>query len=166
MPVILARIDDRFIHGQVVVGWCQKLRPHRIVLANDTIAADAWQSRVYSSSVPREISVSILGLEEAAASLSATGRFFDERVVLLAGNPQDMDKIISSGADVSEVNVGGVHFSTGKVEMLPFVYVDQADLNAMSSILGRGVALEAQQVPGGRNYHLDYEGLTSMEAQI
>lgn len=166
MPVILARIDDRLIHGQVVVGWCQKLRPDRIVLANDTIAADPWQSRVYGSSVPREIAVSILNVEAAAGKLAAGGEFSHEKVVLLAGNPQDMDQLIACGADVEEVNVGGVHFSTGKIEMLPFVYVDQGDLRAMSSLLGKGVSLQAQQVPGGRHYHLDYAEISAMEEKV
>ena len=35
MPVILARIDDRLIHGQVTVGWSEALRPDRIILANN-----------------------------------------------------------------------------------------------------------------------------------
>ena len=33
MPVVLARIDDRLIHGQVTVGWSEQLRPDRILLA-------------------------------------------------------------------------------------------------------------------------------------
>jgi mannose/fructose/N-acetylgalactosamine-specific phosphotransferase system component IIB len=166
MPVILARIDDRLIHGQVVVGWCQKLRPDRIVLANDTIAADPWQSRVYGSSVPREISVSILSIVDAAAKLAVGGEFSDETVVLLAGNPMDMDQIIAAGADVDEVNVGGLHFSTGKVEMLPFVYVDRDDLSAMYTLLDRSVTLQAQQVPGGRHYHLNSDEISAMEEKV
>jgi len=166
MPISLSRIDDRLIHGQGVVGWCQKLRPDRIVLANDDIAADPWQSRVYGSSVPREISVSILGIKGAAGKLAVDGEFHDENVVLLVSSPLDMDQIINAGANVDEVNVGGVHFSGGKVEMLPFVYVDRGDLMAMKSILDRGVTLLAQQVPGGRHYHLDYSEISAMEAKV
>ncbi len=166
MPVILARIDDRLIHGQVVVGWCQKLRPQRIVLANDSIAGDPWQSRVYGSSVPREISVSILSIAEAAKKLAAAGEFSGDKVVLLVENPQDMEQIIDDGADVTEVNVGGVHFSTGKVEMLPFVYVDRNDLRTINSLLDKGVVLVAQQVPGGRHYHLDKMAIDEMEGKV
>jgi len=69
MPVVLARVDDRLIHGQVTVGWATHLKPHRILLANNEIAADDWQSEVYASSVPREIAVSILSLAESAVFL-------------------------------------------------------------------------------------------------
>ena len=68
MPVVLARIDDRLIHGQVTVGWSERLRPDRILLANNAIAADTWQTRVYSSTVPPHIQVSILPVAKAAAS--------------------------------------------------------------------------------------------------
>ena len=30
MNLVLARIDDRFIHGQVTVGWGQRLQPDLI----------------------------------------------------------------------------------------------------------------------------------------
>ena len=40
MPVVLARVDDRLIHGQVTVGWSQQLNPDRILLANNAIAGD------------------------------------------------------------------------------------------------------------------------------
>ncbi|NCQ36333.1 PTS sugar transporter subunit IIB, partial [bacterium] len=52
MTVVLARVDDRLIHGQVTVGWCQHLHPDHLVLADNAVAADPWQSRVYASSVP------------------------------------------------------------------------------------------------------------------
>ena len=51
MPVVLARIDDRLIHGQVTVGWSELLRPDRIILANNAIAADSWQNRSLSGSI-------------------------------------------------------------------------------------------------------------------
>ena len=62
MGVVLARIDDRLIHGQVTVGWCQKLRPDRILLADNAIAADEWQSEIYRCSVPPSIAVSVLSI--------------------------------------------------------------------------------------------------------
>ena len=70
MPVALARIYDRMIHGQVTVGWGQQLRPDLILLANNSIAADAWQQRVYAASVPPEIGVAILSVAEAVVRLA------------------------------------------------------------------------------------------------
>ena len=161
MPVILARIDDRLIHGQVTVGWSERLRPDRILLANNAIAADPWQTKVYSSTVPPEIEVSILPVSKAAASLAEPERL-NEQVLLLAGSVGEMAELVRIGVPVREVNVGGLHFGPGKREMLPFVYVDRQDLKAFVRLLEMGMSLSAQQVPGGREYLIDQEQIQEM----
>ncbi|MFT5232290.1 MAG: mannose/fructose/N-acetylgalactosamine-specific phosphotransferase system component IIB [Candidatus Krumholzibacteriia bacterium] len=165
MSIVLARIDDRYIHGQVTVGWSRQLCPDRILLADNTIAADPWQSRVYASSVPPEIKVTIESVARAAADLESADTL-DERVLLLTGGVAEMTELVHMGAPVSKINVGGLHFSAGKKEMLPFVFVDAADLKALVRLLDAGVALFAQQVPGGREYVLDRERLKAMEDEL
>lgn len=161
MPVVLARIDDRLIHGQVTVGWSERLRPDRILLANNAIAADTWQTRVYSSTVPPHIQVSILPVAKAVASLGEPDRR-DERVLVLVDTPEEMAELVRIGAPITHVNVGGLHFRAGRREMLPFVYVDRQDLKAFSRLLEMGMVLSAQQVPGGREFLLDYDQLRQM----
>jgi len=165
MPVVLARIDDRLIHGQVTVGWSEQLKPDRILLANNAIAADPWQTRVYSSTVPPKIKVSILSVARAAASL-ADNELAGERVLLLTGSAEEMSELMRIGVPLSEVNVGGLHFSSGKQEMLPFVYVDHQDLKALGRLLEMGATLSAQQVPGGREYPLDKDQIREMGDQF
>ena len=43
MSIVLVRVDDRLIHGQVVVGWVQALGAQRIVLVDDEVSANAWE---------------------------------------------------------------------------------------------------------------------------
>jgi mannose/fructose/N-acetylgalactosamine-specific phosphotransferase system component IIB len=165
MPVILARVDDRLIHGQVTVGWSQQLQPDRIVLANNAIAADPWQSRVYASSVPPEIDVSIFSIAETVSQL-AKEQFHGERIILLTGSAGEMAELARLGAALAEVNIGGLHFSVGRKEMLPFVYVDRQELSAMCRLLDQGIELFAQQVPGGKSVNLDKGTLRDMEGRL
>lgn len=166
MTVVLARIDDRLIHGQVTVGWSQKLRPDRIVLANDAIADDSWQSRVYSSSVPPDIAVSILSMAQAADLLSVDHETVAERILLLTADPSHMAELVRLGARLSRINLGGLHFSNGRLEMLPYVYVSQADLAALRWLVDLGVSLTAQQVPGGREHQIGPQQILEMEARF
>lgn len=162
MPIILARVDDRMIHGQVTVGWSQQLQPDRIILANNAVAADPWQSRVYASSVPPEIAVSVLTIAETAARM-AKEEHHGERVILLTASPGEMAELARLGAPLAEINIGGLHFSVGRKEMLSFVYVDRQDLTAMCRLLDHGIELFAQQVPGGRSTNLAKSDLQAME---
>lgn len=167
MPLLLARIDDRFIHGQVIVGWSRRLRPDRIVLCNDRIAADPWQSRVYAASVPPEMQVSVLDREETLRLLDEQdGTANGEDVILLVGTPEDMRDLHARGLPLAEVNVGGMHYVKGKSELLEFVYVDRGDLNALRALDEDGVRLVAQTVPGGRAISLDSDLLTKMEKAL
>jgi mannose/fructose/N-acetylgalactosamine-specific phosphotransferase system component IIB len=165
MPVVLARIDDRFIHGQVTVGWSEHLHPDRILLADNPIAADSWQSRIYASTVPPHIEVSIETIARSAAVL-ADEAHREEKILLLTGHPEAMAELVRLGAPVSEVNVGGLHFSGGRQELLPFVYVDQHDLKALDRLLEMGVRLTAQQVPGGRAHPLESGDLDAMKERF
>jgi len=161
MTVVLARVDDRLIHGQVTVGWSERLRPDRIVLADNAIAADPWQSRVYASTVPPHIAVSVQSVAKAAARLRGDAAAA-ERVILLTGSPGAMVDVVRSGAPVGRVNVGGLHYAPGKREMLPFVFLDRTELGALRRLRELGVELFAQQVPGGREYQLGDAELVTM----
>lgn len=165
MAVVLARVDDRLIHGQVTVGWSERLRPDRIVLASNEIAADPWQSRVYASSVPPTIAVSVVSLARAAAALRAP-EAAAERTIVLTGTATEMSDLAHLGAPLPAVNLGGLHFAAGKVEMLPFVFVDRRDCEALRRLLAAGLALTAQQVPGGREYAIGAHQVAEMERRL
>lgn len=165
MKILLARIDDRFIHGQVTVGWSQKLSPDHILLSNNEIAADPWQVRVYRSAVPPGMRVSILSTSQTVAVLKSEdgSRFRDERCILLVGNPADMLFVQRHGPPMAEINVGGMHYVEGKKQLLPFVYVDSRDLAVFHTLLDQGCRLVAQQLPGSKETHLDHSLLRSAE---
>ncbi len=168
MRILLARIDDRFIHGQVTVGWSQRLAPERIILVNDEIAADPWQCKVYRSSVPPRIATSFWSRQEAVERFTAPHERMGvgERVILLAGGPSDMYHLFSGGLPLAEVNIGGLHYLKGKREVLSFVYVDGDDLALLRKFLAGGVALSAQQVPGGPESPVDEVTLDEWEARL
>ena len=55
MPLELCRIDDRLIHGQVVLGWGQQMRLGFIVLVDDEVAESEWERELYRMGVPPEV---------------------------------------------------------------------------------------------------------------
>ena len=162
--VSLARIDDRLIHGQVTVGWSRHLQPDRILLCNDEVAADPWQTRIYASSVPPKLAVAILGREAAAADLRDARQ--DRRDILLTSDPADMLALVRAGVALPEINVGGMHYAKGKAELHEYVWLDRDDVAALRGLLAAGCRLYAQTVPGSRDADIDAADLDRIEAEL
>jgi mannose/fructose/N-acetylgalactosamine-specific phosphotransferase system component IIB len=146
MPVKLARIDDRLIHGQVILGWVPAVKPDRIIVANDRVAESDWERKFYSSCVPPEVNVSFAGIAEAARQI-AGDLFQNERLLVLLESARDALSLIAGGIELGEVNVGGLHYREGSVELLPFVFLTHDERAALRELVKRGVTLSAQDVP-------------------
>ena len=154
MPLCLVRIDDRLIHGQVVLGWVRALKPDRIVVANDRIAANSWERKFYTSSVPAQVKVSFLELEETTRQL-LNNLFKKESVMILVESVKDLFEIVEMGVTLQEVNVGGLHFREGAREVLPYVFLTDEDRNYLRELVKRNVTLNAQDVPGNAIHNIN-----------
>lgn len=146
MAVKLARIDDRLIHGQVVLGWVPHVRPDRIVVASDRVAGSDWERRFYTSCVPPEIKTSFFSVEETARRLSSD-LFLAEALLLLFESAGDALALVEAGVELHDVNVGGLHYREGAIELLPFVFITEQERFALRELVKRGVTLSAQDVP-------------------
>src|SRR5882762_2624798 len=63
MGIHLYRIDDRLIHGQVVVGWGQPLNARFLILVDDLVASSDWEKELYRMAVPPEMDIYFADLQ-------------------------------------------------------------------------------------------------------
>ena len=146
MPILLTRIDDRLIHGQVVVGWAQELKINHIIVINDEIVKNDMQKFLFRMATPNDINLSILTIEEAAIKIK--GREFDDDLaMLLVKSPVDLVCLIEAGGKISEINIGGMHFENNKTQLFDAVFVDERDIEAFKRLITLGVVLEVRMVP-------------------
>lgn len=146
MPIKLARIDDRLIHGQVVLGWVPVVKPDRIVVACNRVAASDWERRFYASCVPPEVRTSFFSVDEAARQIDSAP-YKQEQLLVLFESAEDVWKLVNAGIGIREVNVGGLHYREGSIELLPFVFVTPEERTYLRELVKRGVTLSAQDVP-------------------
>lgn len=146
MPITLLRIDDRLIHGQVVEGWLRTIKVDCIIVVNNAVAGDKMQCSLYGISVPSGIRVECLKVENAAREL-LEGKFDDCRVFLLTASPQDALALIKCGVNVPSINVGGMHYSPGKNQLLKSLSVNKSDIDALKELAGLNIELEGRVLP-------------------
>ena len=146
MSIALYRLDDRLIHGQVVVGWGKPLNVGFIVLVDDAVRASTWEQELYRMGVPAEIEVVFASTEEALQRLPEWER--DPRVgILVAGDIDTLATLTANSHGLSCVNVGGLHHRPGRSERLRYVYLSDAEAAQLRKLAARGVEVTAQDVP-------------------
>lgn len=148
MTWILHRIDDRLIHGQVVVAWGGRLHPDRIYVVDDATAASPWERDLLASAAPdsevRVVSVADMAAGYAAEAVAAGGAFLLVRSLAAA------TALVQAGAQVPRFQLGGLHYAPGKTRVNEYIYLDDDDRRDARALLARGIRLEAQDVPAVR----------------
>jgi mannose/fructose/N-acetylgalactosamine-specific phosphotransferase system component IIB len=153
VTLVLNRIDDRLIHGQVVVGWGQPLDVEFIVLVDDAVAASEWEQDLYRMGVPPEMEVRFHSTQEATSRLDAY-RTELRPGILLTGDIASMRTLVSHGG-VREVNVGGIHHRAGRVQHLRYVFLTPEEGEALRELHTLGAVVTAQDVPAARAVPLE-----------
>jgi mannose/fructose/N-acetylgalactosamine-specific phosphotransferase system component IIB len=153
VTLLLYRIDDRLIHGQVVVGWGQPLDLEFIVLVDDLVAASDWEQELYRMGVPPEMEVYFHSATDAIEALP-TYRADPRPGLLLTGDISTMRRLVDD-AGVNAVNVGGIHSRAGRVQRMRYVFLSPDEEQQLRALEKRGVAVTAQDVPGARPVSLE-----------
>jgi mannose/fructose/N-acetylgalactosamine-specific phosphotransferase system component IIB len=149
MPIVLNRVDDRLIHGQVVVGWGRPLGIDRIILVDDQVAESAWEQDLYRMAVPSEIELRFASVADASRSL-AGWQAAPDRSLLLTGDIGTMAALHAADRVVMQaINLGGIHHRPGRRQRLPYLYLTDDELGCLRQLEARGARITAQDLPTG-----------------
>ncbi len=154
MAIVLLRIDERLIHGQVIVGWGATLHPERIVVIDDDLADSAWEQELYTLGLPEDVSAEFHSVSEGRLRLAAW-RSSTTRTVILTRTVEAMQRLAAEGAlRGAEVNIGGLHHAPGRQQVLPYVFLSDDERTALQELAEAGLDVSARDVPGARRINL------------
>lgn len=146
MTLDLFRIDDRLIHGQVVVGWGQPLSLGFLVLVDDEVAGSDWEKELYRMGVPPEMDLYFESVASAAVHLDAYRA--DKRAgMLLTGDIATMRRLVAAAPGIHAVMVGGIHHKPGRSARLRYVFLTSDEERALRDLAAQGVTVTGQDVP-------------------
>jgi PTS system mannose-specific IIB component/fructoselysine and glucoselysine-specific PTS system IIB component len=146
VTIVLFRVDERLIHGQVVIGWGHELRPGRYVVVDDELAESEWEQELYRLAVS-DTEVVFVPVADAAERLEGWKRDGVATVVLTRdiGSMRRLaedDRLLGE-----EVNLGGLHHAPGKEELLPYLFVTAQDVDDLRLLASYGVEVAARDLP-------------------
>ena len=148
MPVSLYRIDDRLIHGQVVVGWGQPLDIGFIVLVDDNVATSDWEQDLYRMGVPPEME---LMFADVASAVRRHKEFVEDmrHGIVVTADIDTMQRFVDGAGTIREVNVGGIHHRAGRHQKMRYVFLAPSEEAELRKLMEK-VKVTAQDVPTAR----------------
>lgn len=150
MPLLLCRVDDRLIHGQVVIGWGGALRADLVVLVDDEIFTHPWEQEIYRMALPSGMEAEFASGEGAVPRLTGWAGG-SARVILLTGDIGTMAVLARARPDlISAINLGGIHHGPGRIERLRYVYLSTEEVGELQDLARGGVVITAQDLPAAR----------------
>ncbi|AAU24334.1 MULTISPECIES: mannose/fructose/sorbose PTS transporter subunit IIB [Bacillus] len=146
MKIVLARIDDRFIHGQVLTRWIKIHAADRIIVVSNEVAQDEMRKTLILSVAPSNVKASAVSISKMAKAFHSP-RYEDTTAMLLFENPGDIVSLIEAGVPIEIVNVGGMRFENNRRQITKSVSVTEKDIKSFEQLHELGVKLELRQLP-------------------
>ena len=156
MALDLVRIDDRLVHGQVVIAWGSYLQTTKIILCHDEIAQSKLEREMYTNAeeiAPHPMRICVMTKEQTVKALRE-GKYEKEKIILLLESPRDAFRLVDSGLTFLRVNVGGMHYERGKRRLAPYIYVNDDDITYLKKLVQKGIQLEGRDVPNAKKIDL------------
>ncbi|MEK7398564.1 MAG: PTS sugar transporter subunit IIB [Candidatus Poribacteria bacterium] len=151
MPIDFVRIDDRFIHAQIIWGWVPRLKPTQIIVINDIIASNENRKKILlmAGEQIKNVKVRILSLEEAITDPSFKLEN-QEKTFLIIGNPSDALFLIKNNIIIKSISLGCISERPGKTRILATVSIDDKDIKAFTELIKTGVEIKYQETPSDK----------------
>jgi PTS system mannose-specific IIB component len=145
--IVLVRVDNRLLHGQILEAWVPRLKVQKVVIADDEAAASPLALAAMTLCVPPDLPIVVKPVRDVDwAALAGE----PSRALVLFRDIDDLNRARSAGLNSTlapNVNVGNVHFAPGRLAVTPSVFLGGHDLEALRLLQGAGFAVEARAIP-------------------
>lgn len=155
MSIRLFRVDERLIHGQVVIGWGRRLHPRRFVVVDDVLATSEWEQELYRLAVDDAADVRFLTVESARDALRALLED-DVPTIVLTRDIATMSRLAAGRLMEGEtVNIGGLHPAPGRRSVRGWLNLGPGDEAQIRALVESGVTVEGRDLPDAPGVGLD-----------
>jgi PTS system mannose-specific IIB component len=149
--IVLTRIDERLLHGQVVVSWIPYLKADEVLIVDDEYANDDFMSLLIKNAAPDNVKVQVLDYLKATDYLNSHDK--GTRILILLRSVEYVKKLIDSGIVLHKVNVGNLGSSPDREQYYNSVYLSNAELNLLKEIAKQS-DVEIKMLPNDKSMTL------------
>lgn len=146
------RVDERLIHGQVLIKWLKDKKSSIVIIIDDTIMENPILKSVMQRSLPKECTLEVYGCSNGARFLKETE--FKETPLILMKEISSLEKLEKEGILFEEVNIARMPYSVGKEEIYENIYMNPSEKEMVQYYLKKDISIYIQMVPDSEKVYL------------
>ncbi|WP_010630720.1 PTS sugar transporter subunit IIB [Sporolactobacillus vineae] len=146
MGVVLARVDQRLIHGLIVNQWAQALQIKRFMVIDDEVSQNEDIKASMRMSKPAGTGMSIINTEKAIHNFQ-NGNYDAQRVIVLVKEPAKLIELLDAGISIPKVNLGIIFAQDGRTPLTKFIALNDQEKKDIREIQSKGVPVAIQYIP-------------------
>lgn len=154
LKIGLARVDSRLLHGQVATAWTKSILPNRIIVVSDAVAKDNMRKKLIEQAAPPGVKANVIPVDKMI-EISKDPRFGNTKALLLFENPQDVLRAVDGGVEISDLNIGSMAHSVGKVVVSKVLSLGNDDVKAFETMKAQGIKFDVRKVPNDSSANMD-----------
>lgn len=151
--IVMARIDDRLLHGQVVVSWLPFIKVNEIIIIDDENANDEFMKELIITSAPNGLTTHVFTIEEALDYFKKS--LGNERVLILTKKISNIKELLDNKIQINVVNLGGLGYNNERKRYLNFIHLNDEEVKLLQELNEMdNCNFEIQMIPNDKKYSL------------
>jgi len=146
MPVKHVRMDNRLIHGQILVSWNSAFKIDHIIVTNDVVANDPLQVTLLKAVAPLTAKVSVLTIKDCVAYCNSPAAE-NESIFIIAKYPEDGLALVEEGLNMPVLNLGNQAYVRGSQKISNTVYLTESGVKALKKLHEKGIRITCRMMP-------------------
>ncbi len=144
--IILVRVDDRLLHGQIICAWVPFTKATSLIVASDEAASDSLVAEIIQSCGCNELDVYVKSVPDTIRYIASSGAD-SGRVILVTGDLKDAMRVYEGGMRFASINLGNIHHEDDGRRITSSVVVNREDEELIERFRELGVRIDIRDIP-------------------
>ena len=142
--IVLTRVDNRLIHGQIVQGWLPTLDVSEVLIVSPIAVKKEFVKKMLRISLPSGYKLTVLGAKEAA-KYSAESQ---ERLFVIIEDVANLFEMLKEGFCPKIIILGNTQFLEGKKQYSQGVFLTDSEAKELKELeVKQHISVEIRSLP-------------------
>ncbi len=152
--IVLTRIDERLVHGQVQM-WIKSLSCNLVLVANDEVSKDPIAQTLMKTSIPDSIGMRFFDIEKTCNVIHKAAS--SQKIYLVVKSCEDALRLVEGGVPINHINLGNVHQKENSQKVSRSLYLTDFDVECLKKLVDMGIEFDTRSTPLGNTGAVDVD---------